>query len=75
MSWPGTSVKAASASMTTEQRRLLTYHDAYAYFAKHYGWDVIGQHMIDTYLSVATGPSRGLAIAPGAIRADPGYSS
>jgi glycosyltransferase involved in cell wall biosynthesis len=40
-----------------------------------YSWDVIGQHMIETYLSVATAPSRELAIAAGAIRADPGYSS
>jgi glycosyltransferase involved in cell wall biosynthesis len=40
-----------------------------------YSWDVIGQDMIETYLSVATAPSRELAIAGGAIRADPGYSS
>ena len=25
-----------------EQRKLLTYHDAYPYFARDYGWDVIG---------------------------------
>jgi ABC-type Zn uptake system ZnuABC Zn-binding protein ZnuA len=24
------------------QRQLLTYHDAYAYFAKTYGWEVVG---------------------------------
>ena len=40
-----------------------------------YSWDVIGQHMIEAYLSMATAPSRELAIAAGAIRADPGYSS
>lgn len=32
----------ASATLAPEQRQLLTYHDAYAYFAKHYGWTVIG---------------------------------
>jgi ABC-type Zn uptake system ZnuABC Zn-binding protein ZnuA len=30
------------ASATVPARDLLTYHDAYAYFAAHYGWDVIG---------------------------------
>jgi ABC-type Zn uptake system ZnuABC Zn-binding protein ZnuA len=32
----------ASATLPAAQRQLLTYHDAYAYFAKHYGWTVIG---------------------------------
>lgn len=31
-----------AASATVPRRDLLTYHDAYAYFAKHYGWRVIG---------------------------------
>lgn len=29
-------------TIPTGQRKLLTYHDAYAYFAKTYGWEVIG---------------------------------
>lgn len=33
---------AATATVPAGQRRLLTYHDAYAYFAAHYGWTVIG---------------------------------
>jgi ABC-type Zn uptake system ZnuABC Zn-binding protein ZnuA len=33
---------AATATVPESQRKLLTYHDAYAYFAKHYGWTVIG---------------------------------
>lgn len=33
---------AATAAMPEANRKLLTYHDAYAYFAKHYGWTVIG---------------------------------
>jgi ABC-type Zn uptake system ZnuABC Zn-binding protein ZnuA len=33
---------AATATLPAERRKLLTYHDAYAYFARHYGWTVIG---------------------------------
>ena len=33
---------AATATVPAGQRKLLTYHDAYAYFAKTYGWTVIG---------------------------------
>lgn len=35
-------VEAATATIAPDQRQLLTYHDAYAYFAKRYGWNVIG---------------------------------
>ena len=35
-------LRAATATMRPEQRKLLTYHDAYAYFARDYGWQVIG---------------------------------
>ncbi|MEN9823820.1 MAG: hypothetical protein RLZ04_2246 [Actinomycetota bacterium] len=35
-------VRTASATMTPEQRQLLTYHDAYAYFSRTYDWTVIG---------------------------------
>ena len=33
---------AATATVPEAQRKLLTYHDAYAYFAETYGWTVIG---------------------------------
>ena len=33
---------AATATVPEGQRKLVTYHDAYAYFAKHYGYTVIG---------------------------------
>jgi ABC-type Zn uptake system ZnuABC Zn-binding protein ZnuA len=33
---------AATATIPEDQRKLLTYHDAYAYFAVHYGYNVIG---------------------------------
>jgi ABC-type Zn uptake system ZnuABC Zn-binding protein ZnuA len=32
----------ATATIPEGQRKLVTYHDAYAYFAKHYGYTVIG---------------------------------
>lgn len=32
----------ATETVPEENRRLLTYHDAYAYFAAHYGWTVVG---------------------------------
>jgi ABC-type Zn uptake system ZnuABC Zn-binding protein ZnuA len=35
-------VTTASATIPVEDRKLLTYHDAYAYFANDYGWEVIG---------------------------------
>lgn len=33
---------AASSTVPEAHRALLTYHDAWAYFAARYGWDVIG---------------------------------
>ena len=35
-------LKADSATIPAGKKQLLTYHDAYAYFAKTYGWEVIG---------------------------------
>ena len=35
-------IKIATATIPEGQRKLLTYHDAYAYFAVNYGFDVIG---------------------------------
>ena len=34
---------------TIPKRELLTYHDAYAYFAKDYGWDVIGAIQVSDF--------------------------
>ena len=39
----------ASATLPANARRLLTYHDAYAYFAAHYGWKVIGAIQISNF--------------------------
>jgi ABC-type Zn uptake system ZnuABC Zn-binding protein ZnuA len=35
-------LREATASIPTGERLLLTYHDAYAYFAVEYGWTVVG---------------------------------
>jgi ABC-type Zn uptake system ZnuABC Zn-binding protein ZnuA len=35
-------VRTATETVPAERRILLTYHDAYAYFAETYGWTVIG---------------------------------
>ncbi|MCX6532123.1 MAG: metal ABC transporter substrate-binding protein [Actinobacteria bacterium] len=35
-------IKIATATIPEDQRKLLTYHDAYAYFAVEYGFTVIG---------------------------------
>jgi ABC-type Zn uptake system ZnuABC Zn-binding protein ZnuA len=32
-----------------EKRKLLTYHDAYAYFAKTYDWEVIGAIQVENF--------------------------
>lgn len=37
-----TAMVTATATVPADQRKLLTYHDAYAYFAKRYGFTVIG---------------------------------
>jgi ABC-type Zn uptake system ZnuABC Zn-binding protein ZnuA len=42
-----TAMKAAGA--TVPKRELLTYHDAYAYFAQHYGWKVIGAIQVSSF--------------------------
>jgi ABC-type Zn uptake system ZnuABC Zn-binding protein ZnuA len=37
-----TAMRTAFATLPRERRKLLTYHDAYAYFAQDYDWTVIG---------------------------------
>ena len=37
-----TATRKAFATIPEDQRKLVTYHDAYAYFADTYGWNVIG---------------------------------
>lgn len=35
-------LKADQATIPAGRKQLLTYHDAYAYFARDYGWEVVG---------------------------------
>ncbi|WP_433125687.1 metal ABC transporter substrate-binding protein [Micromonospora sp. CA-240977] len=35
-------IRADQESLPADQRELLTYHDAYAYFARTFGWRVVG---------------------------------
>jgi ABC-type Zn uptake system ZnuABC Zn-binding protein ZnuA len=42
-------LRTASASLPPERRKLLTYHDAYAYFAREYGWTVIGAIQVSDF--------------------------
>jgi ABC-type Zn uptake system ZnuABC Zn-binding protein ZnuA len=44
-----TALRTATATLPSEQRKLLTYHDAYAYFAKEYGWTVIGAIQVSDF--------------------------
>ncbi len=40
---------AATATVPRAHRRLLTYHDAYAYFAARYGWEVLGAVQVSSF--------------------------
>jgi ABC-type Zn uptake system ZnuABC Zn-binding protein ZnuA len=42
-------MRTAFATMTPQQRKLLTYHDAYAYFARDYDWTVIGAIQVENF--------------------------
>lgn len=37
-----TAVREATETVPTEDRKLLTYHDSFPYFAREYGWQVVG---------------------------------
>ena len=42
-------LRRATESIPADRRKLLTYHDAYAYFAKTYGWEVIGAIQVESF--------------------------
>lgn len=42
-------VRADQASVPDGQLKLVTYHDAYAYFAKNFGWNVVGAIQPQTF--------------------------
>ncbi|MEW6474009.1 MAG: metal ABC transporter substrate-binding protein [Actinomycetota bacterium] len=42
-------MRASFATLPRERRKLLTYHDAYAYFAQTYDWEVIGAIQVENF--------------------------
>lgn len=42
-------LRADLATVAPDQRQLLTYHDAYAYFARDYGWKVLGAIQVSDF--------------------------
>jgi len=44
-----TAMRASFATIPAADRKLLTYHDAYAYFAKDYDWTVIGAIQVENF--------------------------
>ena len=42
-------MRTSFATVPREQRKLLTYHDAYAYFAKTYDWTVVGAIQVESF--------------------------
>jgi ABC-type Zn uptake system ZnuABC Zn-binding protein ZnuA len=42
-------MRASFATIPRAKRKLLTYHDAYAYFAKDYDWDVVGAIQVSDF--------------------------
>ena len=44
-----TAMRASFATIPAAERKLLTYHDAYAYFAEDYDWTVIGAIQVENF--------------------------
>jgi ABC-type Zn uptake system ZnuABC Zn-binding protein ZnuA len=42
-------MRTSFGTLPKEKRKLLTYHDAYAYFAKTYDWQVIGAIQVESF--------------------------
>ncbi len=42
-------MRASFATVPAARRKLLTYHDAYAYFGRDYGWQVIGAIQVESF--------------------------
>ena len=42
-------VRTSFATLDRDERKLLTYHDAYAYFAETYDWEVIGAIQVERF--------------------------
>ena len=42
-------MRTSFGTIPRAKRKLLTYHDAYAYFGRDYGWDVVGAIQVDNF--------------------------
>jgi ABC-type Zn uptake system ZnuABC Zn-binding protein ZnuA len=42
-------MRESFATVPQERRKLLTYHDAYAYFGRHYGWEIVGAIQVSSF--------------------------
>ncbi len=42
-------MRTAFETLPPERRKLVTYHDAYAYFARTYGWKVVGAIQVESF--------------------------
>lgn len=42
-------MRTAFETLPPERRKLVTYHDAYAYFARTYGWEVVGAIQVESF--------------------------
>jgi ABC-type Zn uptake system ZnuABC Zn-binding protein ZnuA len=42
-------MRTSFATIPRARRKLLTYHDAYAYFGRDYGWDIIGAIQVSDF--------------------------
>ncbi len=42
-------MRTAFATIPRGKRKLLTYHDAYAYFGRNYGWDIVGAIQVSDF--------------------------
>jgi ABC-type Zn uptake system ZnuABC Zn-binding protein ZnuA len=42
-------MRTSFRTLPAERRKLLTYHDAYAYFARTYDWEVIGAIQVESF--------------------------
>ncbi len=42
-------MRASFATIPPDRRKLLTYHDAYAYFGRDYGWQIVGAIQVSDF--------------------------
>ena len=61
-------VREVTETVPSENRKLLTYHDSFPYFAREYGWDVIGAIQPSDFAEPTAQDVANLIDHPGALR-------